>query len=115
MEAQHEQAYTSHCLPWPCLCALQVGTSNRDHWWVATQDKAMQADLGACGGVPCIFASVNGLHLLAPAEGVRAHVSSTQAAAQAVPEHELRSEALRELPALVPRDASRSIFRRNKV
>ncbi len=97
----------------PALHAsLQVGAGNATRWWVATQDKALQSTLGRIPGAPLIFASVNGLHLAEPLQRAKSGAASSAAAAQAVPAHELTSEALKELEELRPRDEGIKKFRR---
>jgi U3 small nucleolar RNA-associated protein 23 len=69
-----------------------VGECNADHWWVATQDRALRAALdkvrpaaalpsasaSAAGAVPCLFASVNGLHLADPPRAAKRRVDKEQ-------------------------------------
>jgi U3 small nucleolar RNA-associated protein 23 len=79
---------------------------------VATQDKALQAALARVPGAPVVFASVNGIHLSEPSETARALVAGGAAAAQALPLHELATEALHDLHELRPRDEGYKKFRR---
>lgn len=96
-----------------CDCLLEaVSGGNPGHWWVATQDKALQGELGGLRCVPVLFASVNGLHLAEPADAAKAEVAAGHAAAQALPAHELQSEALKDLHELRPRDTGYKKFRR---
>jgi U3 small nucleolar RNA-associated protein 23 len=100
--------------PSDCLLAAVRG-GNKQHWWVASQDKALQAQLAGMAAVPLLFASVNGLHLAEPPEQAKAAVAAGHAAAQALPRHELASEPLRDLAELRPKDESWKKFRRQKV
>lgn len=75
------------------------------------QDRALQGQLAAIPGAPHIFASVNGLHLADPPERARARAAKQEAASLAVPQHELATAALRDLPQLQPRDDSLKKFR----
>jgi U3 small nucleolar RNA-associated protein 23 len=116
--ARQEQLHKcEHSPPEPpsdCLLAAVRG-GNKQHWWVATQDKALQAELGSMQAVPVLFASVNGLHLAEPPEQAKAAIAAGHAAAQALPRHELASEPLRDLAELRPKDESWKKFRRKKV
>ncbi|GBF92380.1 hypothetical protein Rsub_05582 [Raphidocelis subcapitata] len=96
-----------------CL-AEQVGPANDGHWVVATQDKALQAALARVPGAPVVFASVNGIHLTEPSDTARALIASGTAAAQALPLHELRTEALHDLQELRPRDEGWKKFRQKR-
>ncbi|WIA30019.1 hypothetical protein OEZ86_000116 [Tetradesmus obliquus] len=100
--------------PSDCLLTAVTG-GNKQHWWVATQDKALQAQLASMQAVPVLFASVNGLHLADPPEQAKAAIAAGHAAAQALPRHELASEPLRDLAELRPKDESWKKFRRKKV
>jgi hypothetical protein len=91
-----------------------VGPANTAHWVVATQDRALQAALAKVPGAPVVFASVNGLHLAEPTDTARGLVASGAAAAQALPLHELGSEALRDLYTLRARDEGWKKFRQKK-
>ncbi len=48
------------------VCCVDVG--NPDRWWVATQDKALRAELEQVPGCPLVFATINGIHLHQPHE-----------------------------------------------
>lgn len=74
-----------------------------------------QAELGALKAVPVLFASVNGLHLAEPPEQAKAAIAAGHAAAQALPKHELQTEALKDLNELRPRDEGYKKFRRRKI
>lgn len=96
-----------------CDCILEaVGEGNKQHWWVATQDKLLQAALAELQGVPLLFASVNGLHLSDPPGASKAAVAAGTAQAQVLPAHERQAEALKDLDALRPKDESYKAFRR---
>lgn len=97
----------------PCDCLLEaVGGGNKQHWWVATQDKSLQAALEQVQGVPVLFASVNGLHLSDPPEASKAAIAAGTAQAQALPAHERHTDALKDLDELRPKDESYKAFRR---
>ncbi|MEW5316745.1 MAG: hypothetical protein WDW38_008096 [Sanguina aurantia] len=91
----------------------QIGAKNNNHWFIATQDMPLRYKLAKIPGCPCVFATVNGLHLEAPPEKARVEVKQSEVRAQLVPAHELASAALEGLEELRPRDRSKSIFRRN--
>ncbi|MEW5305613.1 MAG: hypothetical protein WDW36_008144 [Sanguina aurantia] len=91
----------------------QIGAKNNNHWFIATQDMPLRHKLAKIPGCPCVFATVNGLHLEAPPEKARVEVKQSEVRAQLVPAHELASAALEGLEELRPRDRSKSIFRRN--
>jgi U3 small nucleolar RNA-associated protein 23 len=110
----HKCEHTPPQPPSDCLLAAVAG-GNKQHWWVATQDKALQAELAGMQAVPVLFASVNGLHLAEPPEQAKAAIAAGHAAAQALPRHELASEPLRDLAELRPKDESWKKFRRKKV
>ncbi len=55
-----------HCCPHP------AGDKNRQHWWVATQDRALRSRLEELPGTPIVFATINGVQLDTPSEMVRA-------------------------------------------
>ncbi len=99
--------------PSECLAAVVTG-GNPDHWWIATQDRALRAELQAVRGVPLLFASVNGLHLADPPHVDVAAVSACHNAAQQVPAHERASAPLADLADLRPRDESWKKFRRKR-
>lgn len=97
----------------PCDCLLEaVADGNPQHWWVATQDRALQAALAHQPGVPLLFASVNGLHLGDPPQQARAAIAAGTAEAQALPAHERSTAALQDLDELRPKDESYKAFRR---
>lgn len=97
----------------PCDCLLEaVAGGNKQHWWVASQDKTLQAALAELPGVPLLFASVNGLHLVDPPQQAKAAIAADTAEAQALPDHERHTDALRDLQALRPKDESYKAFRR---
>ena len=54
----HDLLYPEH----PTSCDL-TGTSNPDHFFLATQDRSLRAAVDRVPGGASIFASVNGLHL----------------------------------------------------
>mmetsp|Transcript_8856 Transcript_8856/g.18923 ORF Transcript_8856/g.18923 Transcript_8856/m.18923 type:complete len:269 (+) Transcript_8856:108-914(+) len=96
-------------------CILeQIGTSNPDHWWVATQDRAVRELLNQVPGTPVLFATVNGIHLETPSEMAKMVVKEVEEAGQALPAHERRSEALKDLEALRPVLRTNVRYRRNK-
>eukprot|EP00879_Flechtneria_rotunda_P023854 GHRR01025263.1.p1 GENE.GHRR01025263.1~~GHRR01025263.1.p1 ORF type:complete len:239 (+),score=112.09 GHRR01025263.1:609-1325(+) len=97
-----------------CLLAAVAG-ANSNHWWIATQDQALQTELGTQQAVPMLFASVNGLHLAEPAEQAKAAIAAGHMAAQTLQQHELKSEALQDLSELRPKDDSWKKFKRKKV
>jgi rRNA-processing protein FCF1 len=92
----------------------QVGPANSGRWIVATQDRALQAALAKVPSAPVVFASVNGLHLTEPSDTARALVASGTAAAQALPLHELGTEALWDLHTLRARDEGWKKFRQKR-
>jgi U3 small nucleolar RNA-associated protein 23 len=91
-----------------------VRRGNSDHWFIATQDKALQAQLARRTGVPLVFASVNGLHLADPPEQAKAAIAATQAADQVLPAHERTTGALKDLEEIKPKDDSWKKFKRKK-
>jgi U3 small nucleolar RNA-associated protein 23 len=73
----------------PCDCLLEaVEGGNKQHWWIATQDKSLQTSLAQLQGVPLLFASVNGLHLSDPPDAAKAAIAAGTAEAQTLPVHE---------------------------
>lgn len=97
----------------PCDCLLEaVAGGNKQHWWVASQDKTLQAALAELQGVPLLFASVNGLHLADPPHKAKAAIAADTAEAQVLPAHERHTDALKDLQALRPKDESYKAFRR---
>jgi U3 small nucleolar RNA-associated protein 23 len=109
-----------HCAHEPPLAAAsdclleQVGPANPGHWVVATQDKALQAALSKVPGAPIVFASVNGVHLTEPSRTARILIATGTAAAQALPLHELNTEALHDLHELQQKDEGFKKFRRKR-
>ena len=88
---------------------------NASHWWIATQDKALQADLNSLRiPIPILFASANGLHLADPSTQAKATVDAGHKEDRAVPEHERKTDALKDLAELRPKDESYKKFRRKK-
>lgn len=53
---------------------LSSGKHNKDHWWMATQDRELRGQLAGLPAVPCLHMSVNGLHVEAPSELAKQHV-----------------------------------------
>jgi U3 small nucleolar RNA-associated protein 23 len=104
--SEHSPVLTRH--------AKQVRRGNPDHWFIATQDKALQAQVACRTGVPLVFASVNGLHLADPPEQAKAAIAATQAADQVLPAHERTTGALKDLEELKPKDESWKKFKRKK-
>lgn len=51
-----------------------AGKRNKDHWWVASQDRSLRGALGQLAAAPCIHMSVNGLHLEQPSDMAKSHV-----------------------------------------
>jgi U3 small nucleolar RNA-associated protein 23 len=97
----------------PCDCLLEaVSHGNKQHWWVATQDRTLQAALDQQQGVPLLFASVNGLHLSDPPQAAKAAIAAGTAQALALPAHERHTDALKDLHELRPKDESYKAFRR---
>jgi U3 small nucleolar RNA-associated protein 23 len=97
----------------PCDCLLEaVADGNPQHWWVASQDRSLQAALAQLPGVPLLFASVNGLHLADPPGLAKAAIAADTAEAQALPAHERHTDALKDLEELRPKDESYKAFRR---
>lgn len=111
---QYQLHKCGHETKMPAMECLQdaLGSRNAEHWWVATQDKQLKQKLSQSPGMPLIFATVNGIHLSDPSETSKDSVHKTRAV-EAVPEHELRSEALRDLPQLHAHKGGAK-FRRNK-
>lgn len=109
----HKCEHSPAMAPSECLLAA-AAAGNPQHWWVASQDRALQAQLASMTAVPVLFASVNGLHLAEPPEQAKAAIAADHAAAQALPKHELASEQLRDLQQLRPKDDSWKKFRRRK-
>eukprot|EP00775_Hariotina_reticulata_P012758 gene12758-12887_t len=109
----HKCPHSSPVEPSQCLLAAVAG-GNPGHWWIATQDKVLQAELEGQQGVPVLFASVNGLHLAEPPEQARAVIAEQHAAAQSLPKHELKTDALKDLHELRPKDDGWKKFRRKK-
>jgi U3 small nucleolar RNA-associated protein 23 len=92
-----------------------VQDGNASHWWIATQDKALQSDLNALTTpIPILFASANGLHLADPSTQAKATVDAGHREDRAVPAHERRTDALKDLAQLRPKDESYKKFRRKK-
>lgn len=67
---------------------LRAEGGNEQHWWLATQDKEIQQLMrkGAKLGVPLIYASLNGVHLLPPSEKAQAAVQN-KVEVRVVPHH----------------------------
>lgn len=96
-----------------CLLS-QVQPNNNGHWFLATQDRAVQAVLAEAPGVPRVFMTVNGFHLERPPEKTRGEVVEEEQHNLVLPAHELKTAALKDLPGLKPKDDSYKKFRRNK-
>eukprot|EP00200_Dunaliella_tertiolecta_P003103 CAMPEP_0202339712 /NCGR_PEP_ID=MMETSP1126-20121109/1458_1 /ASSEMBLY_ACC=CAM_ASM_000457 /TAXON_ID=3047 /ORGANISM="Dunaliella tertiolecta, Strain CCMP1320" /LENGTH=234 /DNA_ID=CAMNT_0048930305 /DNA_START=104 /DNA_END=808 /DNA_ORIENTATION=- len=97
----------------------QIGRTNANHWWLATQDKGLRQELSQVAGLPMLFASVNGLHLEEPAGMSKSTAHEAAETQMAVPEHERKTSALADLDALKRevkrRESSSTVaFRRKK-
>ena len=51
--------------------AMPAGEANEQHYFVATQEKALRSALGKVSGGASIFVNVNGIHLEPPSERQR--------------------------------------------
>ena len=96
-----------------CLLS-QVGSSNPNHWWIATQDKTLRERLGSIPGTPILFVTVHGLHVETPSEMARAAAREEEEESRSLPSHERRSEVLKDLEQIRPKLLTSVRFRRNK-
>lgn len=62
-----------------CLRSL-VGSDNREHYWIATQDRDLRRALSEIPGTPSLFLTAHGLTIEAPSEVDKA--SDSQAVAE---------------------------------
>lgn len=94
----------------------QVKNGNRDHFFVATQDKSLQRLLASTSGCALLFASVNGVHLEAPSERQVKEVEKKAKSHLGPGRVELKDKALQELKAEeeAARPKERSIFKKTK-
>jgi U3 small nucleolar RNA-associated protein 23 len=92
----------------------QVGKVNSQHWWVATQDKALREVLEQVPGAPIIYATVNGIHLDTPSEMAKKTGRDAELVSSSLPSHERKSEALKDLELIRPKLTTSVKYRRNK-
>ncbi|KAF5826665.1 Fcf1-domain-containing protein [Dunaliella salina] len=124
LEAAHKyELHKCGHAPGQCSAAKcikdQIGRTNANHWWLATQDKGLRQDLSQVAGLPMLFASVNGLHLEEPAGMSKFTAHEAAQTQMAVPEYERKTSALADLDALrrevKRRESSSTVaFRRKK-
>ncbi|KAL4444025.1 hypothetical protein ABPG75_011762 [Micractinium tetrahymenae] len=108
----HKCGHEDRCSAADCLLA-QLGDKNEEHFFVATQDKALQRQCMAVPGGAVLFASVNGVHLEQPSELQKQAVAQEDRKHMAPSEAELQTAALQEVAAAQqPRD--RPSLRRKK-
>ena len=60
------------------LCLGGAGECNAEHYFVATQDRALRVALGQQPGGASIFCSVNGVHLEQPSETQKAQLGQAR-------------------------------------
>jgi len=78
-----------------CLRSL-VGSDNREHYWIATQDRDLRRALSEIPGTPSLFLTAHGLTIEAPSEVDKKSVEQVQHASRHVAEHERGNELVRE-------------------
>jgi U3 small nucleolar RNA-associated protein 23 len=104
-------------VPGDCIQSL-VGDSNREHFFVGTQDSKLRARLAKVPGGASLFVSVNGIHLEQPSQLHQQTADQAEASVQHVPKAELKSDALQELSEIAAQrrkqEANLSIFRKSK-
>ncbi|GAX85470.1 hypothetical protein CEUSTIGMA_g12886.t1 [Chlamydomonas eustigma] len=92
----------------------QVGKKNPQHWWVATQDKALREELEKVPGAPIIYATINGIHLDTPSEMTKRTAKDAEVANSSLPTHERESEVLKDLELIRPKLTTNVKYRRNR-
>ncbi|BDA48221.1 rRNA-processing protein UTP23 homolog [Coccomyxa sp. Obi] len=96
-------------------CILDnVGKDNPQHYFVATQDKALRVALGNLPGGASVFVNVNGVQLEQPSETQKRAVKEVDDSNMRVQKHELSQQALAELAELQKGPREKSIFKRKK-
>ena len=81
--------------------------------WMATQDPKLREVLNGVPGVPCLFLTHNGLFVETPSEASKGSAAETELNTQGIAKWELKTEALKHLPEMLP-SLDRSIFRRKR-
>lgn len=100
----HKCGHEERCSAADCLLA-QLGDKNEEHFFVATQDKALQRRCMAVPGGAVLFASVNGVHLEQPSALQKQAVAQEEQKHMAPSQAELQTAALQDVAAAgQPRD-----------
>ncbi|KAI7846463.1 hypothetical protein COHA_000072 [Chlorella ohadii] len=105
-------AFTLHMYGYALPCA--AGDKNGEHFFVATQDRALQRACMAVPGGAVLFASVNGVHLETPSELQKQAAKQEEKRHMAPSETELKSAALAEVAAAQQEQRARPQLRRKK-
>ncbi|PRW50990.1 rRNA-processing UTP23-like protein [Chlorella sorokiniana] len=108
----HKCGHEDKCSAADCLKA-QLGDKNGEHFFVATQDRALQRACMAVPGGAVLFASVNGVHLETPSELQKQAAKQEERRHMAPSETELKSAALAEVAA-AQQQRARPQLRRKK-
>lgn len=115
-QALHKCGHEHECVQAAKCLEDQVVDGNRDHFFVATQDKTLQKKLGKLRGCAMVFASVNGLHLEAPSDVQIDEVKAKEQKVLGLSKVDYRNKTLLELKQEeeAGRPRERSIFKKKR-
>jgi U3 small nucleolar RNA-associated protein 23 len=91
----------------------EIGSSNEQHFFVATQDKDLQKHLSRVSAVPIIFKTVNGISLQKPGFYLQKSVDKASEAKMGIQKYEKASSVMRAFNEDIRRDLG-SLRRKKK-